>query len=102
MNRGQEIAGELAGSGGDASAILEPAAAALDDVSASVGALVAAMDDDAAGVIGDDGFGAVAHDLAAKLAAGILFANDDRARGVTVTVHLIVRTAVEAVIGSAM
>ena len=46
MNSGQEIPGELVVSGGDAPEVFEPAEAAFDDISAFVGALVEAMDDD--------------------------------------------------------
>ena len=49
MNSGQEISGELVISGGDAAEVLEPAKAALDDISTFVSAFVEAMDDDAVG-----------------------------------------------------
>src|SRR5438270_712792 len=45
MNSGQEIPSELVVSGGDAPEVLEPAEAALDDVSAFVGTFVEAMVD---------------------------------------------------------
>src|SRR5438067_96138 len=57
MNSGQEIPSELVVSGGDAPEVLEPAEAALDDVSAFVGTFVEAMDDDPVGFIGDYGLG---------------------------------------------
>ena len=57
MNSSQEITGELVVSGGDAAEVLEPAKAALDDISAFVGAFVEAMDDDAVGFVGDDRLG---------------------------------------------
>jgi hypothetical protein len=46
MNSSQEIPGELIISGSDAPEVLEPAKAALDDISAFVGAVVEGMDDD--------------------------------------------------------
>jgi hypothetical protein len=60
MNSGQEIPGEFVVSGGDAPEVLEPAKAAFDDISASVGALVEAMDDDTVRFVGDDRLGAAA------------------------------------------
>lgn len=53
MNSGQEIAGELVISCGDAAEVLEPAKAALNDIPTFVGGFVEAMDDDAIGFIGD-------------------------------------------------
>ena len=81
MNSGQEIAGELIVSGGDAAEVLEPTKAALDDVSAFIGTLVEAMDDDAVGFVGDDGLGAATYDLAAKVVAIIPFVAEERAHG---------------------
>ena len=81
MNSSQEIPGELVVSGGDAPEVLEPAKAALDDISAFVGAFVEAMDDDAVGFVGDDGFGAATYDFAAKVVAVIPFVGEERAHG---------------------
>ena len=81
MNSGQEISGELVISGGDAAEVLEPAKAALDDISASVSAFVEAMDDDAVGFVGDDGLGAATYDVAAKVVAVIPFVGEERAHG---------------------
>ena len=81
MNSSQEIAGKLVVSGSDAAEVLEPAKAALDDVSAFVGAFVEAMDDDAVGFVGDDGLGAATYDLAAKVVAIIPFVAEERAHG---------------------
>jgi hypothetical protein len=81
MNSSQEIAGELVVSGGDAAEVLEPAKAALDDVSAFVGAFVEAMDDDAVGFVGDDRLGAATYDFAAKVVAVIPFVGEERAHG---------------------
>ena len=81
MNSSQEIAGELVVSGGDTAEVLEPAKAALDDVSAFVGAFVEAMDDDAVGFVGDDGLGAATYDFAAKVVAVIPFVGEERAHG---------------------
>lgn len=81
MNSGQEIPGELVVSGGDAAEVLEPAKAALDDISAFVGAFVEAMDDDAVGFVGDDGLGAATNDFAAKVVAVIPFVSEERAHG---------------------
>ena len=81
MNSCQEIPGELVVSGGDAPEILEPAEAALDDISAFVGALVEAKDDDTVGFVGDDGLGAATYDLAAKVVAVIPFVAEERAHG---------------------
>jgi len=81
MNSGQEIPGELVVSGGDAPEVLEPAKAALDDVSAFVGAFVEAMDDDTVGFVGNYGLGAAANDFAAKVVAVIPFVSEERAHG---------------------
>jgi hypothetical protein len=54
MNSGQEIPSELVISCSDAAEVLEPAKAALDDISAFVGAFVEAMDDDTVGFVGND------------------------------------------------
>ena len=81
MNSSQEIAGELVVSGGDAAEVLEPTKAALDDVSAFIGTLVEAMDDDAVGFVGDDGLGAATYDFAAKVIAVIPFVGEERAHG---------------------
>lgn len=69
MNSDQEIPGELVVSGGDTAEVFEPAKAALDDISAFVGAFVEAMDDDAVGFVGDDGLGAATNNFAAKVVA---------------------------------
>ena len=79
MNSSQEISGELIISGGDAAEVLEPAKAALDDISAFIGAFVEAMDDDTVGFIGDDGLGAATNDFAAKIVAVISFVGEERA-----------------------
>jgi len=81
MNSGQEIAGELVVSGGDAAEVLKPAEAALDYISASVSTLVEAMDHDAVGFVGDYGLGAATNDFAAKLVAVIPFVGEERAHG---------------------
>ena len=81
MNSGQEISSKLIISGGDAAEVLEPAKAALDDISAFVGAFVEAMDDDTVGFIGDDGLGAATNDFAAKIVAVIPFVSEERAHG---------------------
>lgn len=81
MNSGQEIAGELVVSGGDAAKVLEPAKAALDDISAFTGTLVEGVDDDAVGFVGDDGLGAATYDFAAKVVAVIPFVAEERAHG---------------------
>ena len=81
MNSGQEIPGKLVVSGGDASEVLEPAKAALDDISAFVGAFVEAMDDDTVRFIGDYGLGAATNDFAAKVVAVIAFVGEERAHG---------------------
>ena len=81
MKSGQEIAGELIVSGGDAAEVLEPTKATLDDVSAFIGALVEWMDDDAVGFVGDDGLGAATYDFAAKVVAVIPFVGEERAHG---------------------
>src|SRR5438132_14295511 len=81
MNSSQEIPGELVVSGGDAAEVLEPAKAALDDISAFVGAFVEAMDDDTVGFVGDDGLGAATNDFAAKVVAVIPFVGEESAHG---------------------
>ena len=81
MNSGQEIPGELVVSGGDAPEVLEPAKAALDDISTFVGAFVEAMNDDSVGFVGDYGLGAAANDFAAKAVAVIPFVSEERAHG---------------------
>jgi hypothetical protein len=67
MSSGQEIAGELVVSGGDAAEVLKPAEAALDYISASVSRLVEAMDHDAVGFVGDYRLGAAAAISARRL-----------------------------------
>ena len=81
MNSGQEIAGELVVSGGDAAEVLKPAEAALDYISASVSTLVEAMDHDAVGFVGDYRLGAAASDFGAKVVAIIAFVGEERAHG---------------------
>ena len=81
MNSGQEIAGELVISRGDAPEVLEPAKAAFDDISSFVGAFVEAMDDDTVRFIGDYGLGATTNDFAAKLVAIIPFVGEEHAHG---------------------
>ena len=81
MNSGQEIPGELVVSGGNAPEVLEPAKAALDDISALIGAFVEAMDDDTIGFVGDCGLGAAANDFSAKVVAVIPFVSEERAHG---------------------
>jgi len=81
MNSSQEIPGELIISGSDAPEVLEPAKAALDDISAFVGAFVEAMDDDTVGFIGDDRLSAATNDFAAKIVAVIPFVSEERAHG---------------------
>jgi hypothetical protein len=81
MDSSQEIAGELVVSGSDAAEVLEPAKAALDDVSAFVGAFVEAMDDDAVGFVGDDRLGAATYDFAAKVVPVVPFVGEERAHG---------------------
>ncbi|MGY4502180.1 hypothetical protein ACVWYH_006137 [Bradyrhizobium sp. GM24.11] len=79
MNSSQEIAGELVVSCCDAAEVLEPAKAAFDDVSAFVGTLIEAMDDDTVGFVGDDGLGAATYDFVAKVVAVIPFVGEERA-----------------------
>ena len=79
MNSSQKILGELVVSGGDAAEVLEPAKAALDDISAFVGAFIEAMDDDAVGFVWDYGLGAATNDFAAKVVAVIPFVGEERA-----------------------
>jgi hypothetical protein len=81
MNSGQEIPSELVVSGGYAPEVLEPAEAALDDISAFVGTFVEAMDDDTVGFIGDYGLGAATDDFGAKVVAIIAFVGEERAHG---------------------
>jgi hypothetical protein len=81
MNSSQEIPGELVVSGSDAAEVLEPAKAALDDISAFVGAFVEAMEDDTVGFIGDDRLSAATNDFAAKIIAVIPFVSEERAHG---------------------
>ena len=81
MNSGQEIPGELVVSGGDATEVLEPAEAAFDDISAFVGALVEAMDNDTVGFVGDDGLGPVTDDFGAKVVTVVALVGDKRAHG---------------------
>ena len=81
MNSSQEIPGELIVSGSDAPEVLDPAKAALDDISAFVGAFVEAMDDNTVGFIGDDRLSAATNDFAAKIVAVIPFVSEERAHG---------------------
>jgi hypothetical protein len=79
MNSGQEIAGELVISCGDAAEVLEPARAALNDIPTFVGGFVQAMDDDAIGFIGDYGVGAMPNDFGAELVTVVPFVGEKRA-----------------------
>lgn len=81
MNSGQEIPGELVVSGGDTAEVLEPAEAALDDVSAFVGSFVEPMDDNTVGFVWDYRLGAATNDFAAKVVAVITFVGEERAHG---------------------
>src|ERR1700743_3142548 len=81
MNSSQEIPGELIVSGSDAPEVLEPAKAALDDISTFVGAFVEAMDDDTVGFIGNDRLGAATNDFAAKIVAVIPVVSEEGAHG---------------------
>ena len=81
MNSGQEIPSELVVSGGYAPEVLEPAEAALDDISAFVGTFVEAMDDDTVGFIGNDGLGAVTSNFGAKVVTVVPFVCEKRAHG---------------------
>ena len=81
MNSSQEIPGELIISGSDAPEVLEPAKAALDDISAFVGAFIEAMDDDAVGFVGDYRLSAATNDFTAKVVAIIPFVSEERAHG---------------------
>ena len=81
MNSGQEIPGELVISRGDAPEVLEPAEAALDDISAFVGTFIEAMDGDSVGFIGDYGRGAATGDFGAKVVAIIAFVGEERVHG---------------------
>ena len=79
MNSGQEIPGELVVSGGDAAEVLEPAKAALDDISALVGAFIEGMNDDAVGFVWDYGLGSATNDFTAKVVTVIPFVGENRA-----------------------
>lgn len=81
MNSSQEIAGELVVSGSYSAEVLEPAEAAFDDISALVGALIEAMEDDPVGFVGDDRLGAATSDFATKVVAVIPFVCKERAHG---------------------
>ena len=81
MNSSQEIPGELVVSGSDAAEVLEPAKAALDDISAFVGAFIEAMDDNAVGFVGDYGLGAATNDFTAKVVTIIPFVSEECAHG---------------------
>jgi hypothetical protein len=81
MNSGQEVPCELVISCGDAAEVLEPAKAAFDDISAFVGALVEAVDDDTVGFIGNDGLGAVTSNFGAKVVTVVPFVCEKRAHG---------------------
>jgi hypothetical protein len=81
MNSSQEIPGELVVSGGDAAEVLEPAKAALDDISALVGAFIEAMNDDAVGFVWDYGLGAATNDFTAKVVTVIPFVGEERTHG---------------------
>jgi hypothetical protein len=81
MNSGQEVPCELVISCGDAAEVLEAAKAAFDDISAFVGALVEAVDDDTVGFIGNDGLGAVTSNFGAKVVTVVPFVCEKRAHG---------------------
>jgi hypothetical protein len=81
MNSSQEIPGELVIPRGDAPEVLEPAKAALDDISAFIGTFVEAMDDDAVGFIGDYGLGPLTNNFGAQVVAVVALVGEKRAHG---------------------
>ncbi|MET4279130.1 hypothetical protein ABIB68_007333 [Bradyrhizobium sp. F1.2.2] len=72
--------GELVVSCGDAAEVLEPAKAAFDDISASVGAFVETMNDDTVGFIGNDALGTATSDFGAKVVPVVPFVCEKRER----------------------
>jgi len=81
MNGGKEISCQLVVARGDPPEVLEAAEAALDDVAALVGSFVEAMENDAVGLVGDDGPCATIDDLRTQRVAVIPFVGDERAHG---------------------
>lgn len=76
MDACEKVSGELIVSSCDASKILEPAEATLDDVSAFVGAFVEAMERNSIRFVGNDWFGTNFDDLSAKAVAVITFVRE--------------------------
>lgn len=81
MYSSKEVASELVVSGCDAAEVLEAAEAALDDVSAFVGAFAERMDDDPVGFVGDDRLCPALDDLGAQIVTVISLVGDERAHG---------------------
>lgn len=73
MDCGEEVGGELVVARGNAPEILEAAEAPFDDVTATIGLFVEAMDTDSIGFVRDYGFGAALGDLRTQVIAIVAF-----------------------------
>src|ERR1051325_1184803 len=81
MNSSEEIASELVVSSCDAAEVFEAAEAAFDNVSALVSPLAERMEDDAVGLVGNDGLCAEVDDLGAQFVAVIAFVGKESLHG---------------------
>ena len=88
MNGGVEIPGEFVVSGGDATKVLEPTKAALDDVAPFVGLLVEAVALDPVGFVGNDDLGSAFADFGAQGVAIIALVGEQRTHGGRLRQHI--------------
>lgn len=79
MNGGKEISCEFVVSGCDAAKILDPAEAAFDDISSSVGSLVEAVNANTVGFIWNDGLCTAPDDLGTQFVAVVPFISNQYA-----------------------
>ena len=78
MNRAEKVSGEFVVASCNPAEILESTEAAFDDIAASVGLFVEAMDSDAIGFVGNDGPGAAFDDLRPQVVAVVAFVREQR------------------------
>src|SRR5262245_47776979 len=81
LDGGEEVASEFVVTRSDPPEILEPAEAALDDVTALVGALVEAMESYSVGLVRDDGCCTAIDDVGAKVVAIVTLVGNEGAHG---------------------
>ena len=81
MNSGEEISGQLVVASGNPPEVLEAAEAALDNVSSLVSSFIEAVNDNAVGLVGNDGLCAEVDDLGAQFVAVIAFVGKESLHG---------------------